>query len=384
MSENFEKKETRVGISEYATEPIYDQDYNDLASIELPNLVYHEPESLNIIENKSGEDERILYLVEESGKKGKKIYSGKLKPIIQTSIGPLYYKPLDSTYYRYGEALTLPESEDVFNTAWYRKYSTSQNGELTFNLYIPEELKRLAEELKSHRSGSEVRTRSKFKTQDTLDGAEENAGIKLATIMDHYPVETYEQVEMAKQYFSRYLTEFEPQERHKFASELKERMSLLKIASTKDLDSYAGTDYGDVDTHLIKRKDYLPEEEKNTIDLFIEKRAYVSPECFAEALLDFDQFTGLNKYRDRGIKDPYYTTFAKTAEKKEWRYKTDTGAYISEGSLERLAQETQILRNGFSKHFADLFMARPKETFEKAPENVKKVLVRLAEQYYAL
>jgi hypothetical protein len=138
MSENFEKKETRVGISEYATEPIYDQDYNDLASIELPNLVYHEPESLNIIENKSGEDERILYLVEESGKKGKKIYSGKLKPIIQTSIGPLYYKPLDSTYYRYGEALTLPESEDVFNTAWYRKYSTSQNGELTFNLYIPE------------------------------------------------------------------------------------------------------------------------------------------------------------------------------------------------------------------------------------------------------
>lgn len=253
-----------------------------------------------------------------------------------------------------------------------------------FNLYIPEELKRLAEELKSHRSGSEVRTRSKFKTQDTLDGAEENAGIKLATIMDHYPVETYEQVEMAKQYFSRYLTEFEPQERHKFASELKERMSLLKIASTKDLDSYAGTDYGDVDTHLIKRKDYLPEEEKNTIDLFIEKRAYVSPECFAEALLDFDQFTGLNKYWDRGIKDPYYTTFAKTAEKKEWRYKTDTGAYISEGSLERLAQETQILRNGFSKHFADLFMARPKETFEKAPENVKKVLVRLAEQYYAL
>lgn len=256
-----------------------------------------------------------------------------------------------------------------------------------FNLYIPEELRRLANVLDDD---GEVETRSKYKAHDNLKVIEEgNAGQKLAfvepkyKILNKYPIDNEEHLKIAETYFEEHLRDFTPNERRQFALEVKKIANIMpEILSYKHsnlIEKYASNSYG-CDDYIIARRFYSPDSEKQVLDYLIEKKAYVSPDSFAEALKEYDLVNGLDKRWDREIKDPYYSTFAKMASEDDiwWNYEDDEGHRITRKALEDLSEDTSILKKQFGHEFVNAFINNPKGTFEDAPKNIKKIIVRLA------
>ena len=154
------------------------------------------------------------------------------------------------------------------------------------------------------------------------------------------------------------------------------------LANTSNLvNKYASVEYGDIETFLTARKHFAPKEEHQTLDLLLEKSAYVKPETFAEALKEFDLVVGLDSMWDKEIKDPYLSTFSKVAEKKDNILNKD-GTTVSEYDLKHLAKKTDLLFEQFSREFVEDFIANPKKVYDNAPENIKKLLTRMAIQRY--
>jgi hypothetical protein len=120
------------------------------------------------------------------------------------------------------------------------------------------------------------------------------------------------------------------------------------------------------------------------LDYLVEKKAFVSPDTFAEALKEYDLANGLDKLWDKQIKDPYYSTFAKTSSEEDiwWFYEDDeSGHRITKKALEDLSENTNILKKQFGHEFVNSFINNPKAAFEDAPKNIKKIIARMALKY---
>jgi len=201
-------------------------------------------------------------------------------------------------------------------------------------------------------------------------------------LLNKYPVDTHEQVKQASTYFEEYWKDFSPEERREYCTGLEKRAKeILAPVSTKIAD-WTGEDYGDrVENFIEQRKRLVPEEEKSTLDMLLQKKAFVEAPTFAEALKEFDLVNGLENQWDR-IGDPYLATFSKTAKaEKFWYYETDDGR-IYERDLKLLARATQRLQEQFGKEFTNKFMSNPKTVFNEASENTKKVLVTMCLSVY--
>lgn len=241
-----------------------------------------------------------------------------------------------------------------------------------FNLKIPEELLKLAEEIQDRKL--EYILDENFDVKHTIKKAEH-------LILDKYPIDTYEQIKIANDYFDKYWKDFSPAERRDYALQLKTRADTLLANTSELINKYASTEYGDIEVFLTARKYFAPKEEHQTLDLLLEKSAYVKPETFAEALKEFDLVIGLDSKWDKEIKDPYLSTFSKIAEKKNIILNKD-GTTVSEYDLKHLAKKTDLLSEQFSKEFVEDFITNPKKVYDSAPENIKKLLTRMSIQRY--
>jgi hypothetical protein len=176
-------------------------------------------------------------------------------------------------------------------------------------------------------------------------------------------------------YFENYWSEFTPEERREYCVNLEKRANDLLTDVTPTVANWAGSEYGDrCEGFIDKRRQYVSQEEGKTLDLLLEKKAYVNPNTFAEALKEFDLVNGLDSKWNE-LNDPYYVTFSKTA-KEHWYYHTDE-ARIYEKDLHDLAMRTDMLNKQFSKEFTTKFVSSPKSTFNEASEPVKKLLTRM-------
>lgn len=203
------------------------------------------------------------------------------------------------------------------------------------------------------------------------------------TLVDgHYPVDGYDQVKTAALYFKENWTEMDPRTRHQYCVKLASRMDELGMDVPDKIQRYGSETYAsDVDSYINARRSYVHDEYHEGLDLLIEKRAYVTPGVFAEALAEFDKMAGINWNWDGQIADPWWSTFGPSIEKtaeEDWRFDVD-GTRIREEDLEYLARNGhERLCKSFGADFAKEFCKNPKTFFNSLPDPNKLMLARLA------
>lgn len=208
------------------------------------------------------------------------------------------------------------------------------------------------------------------------------------TLLDgKYPVDSYDQVKQAADYFKEYRLELHPRDRHQYCVKLAARMEQLGIKVPEDIERYGSQTYaGDADQMLESRRGLVTEEFQPALDTLIEKRAAVNPETFAEAVAEFDNMTNLRYYWDANVPDPWYSTFGPSFEKmaaKEWTY-NEQGTFISLEDLERLALNGKTLvKKQFGQDFVEQFAKKPQQVFESLPKPNKLILARMASDKHA-
>jgi hypothetical protein len=116
--------------------------------------------------------------------------------------------------------------------------------------------------------------------------------------------------------------------------------------------------------------------EKSLLDDMLEKHASIKPEVFAVMLENFDKQSGLDKYWEQGLGDPYWSTFGmqKTA---AWSFQHGNER-VTEDDLRKLAtQGKHHIRDRFNDEIADEFQRDPVGIFESLPLDSKRIIMRV-------
>lgn len=197
-----------------------------------------------------------------------------------------------------------------------------------------------------------------------------------------YPVDTYGEVEQARQWFEDYGESLHPADRREYCIKLAARAEELGVDLTNKIEKYAGVGYapdGEIKVAVATRMQLWAEDspERDMLKGLLEKRASVQPEVFCEALRQFDEVTGTQHYWDTGIYDPWYSTFGKTAGA-GWTFE-HAGDRVDEEMLKRLSiAGHKGLCKTFGKEVAEEFRKKPKEIFSSLPLDSKRIIMRMA------
>ena len=198
------------------------------------------------------------------------------------------------------------------------------------------------------------------------------------SILRKYAMPDPTHVKKAADYFDKYAMDLAPEHRHRFATAVRGRAEELgvDVADNDLLHKWASANWNrHVDAHLEQRKSLLPMN-KGARDVLDKLAAAIagnetSPEDAAAALQTFDSATGLSRYYDRGLADPFVSTMDKNAT--GWSSEVD-GHTLTEVDLKRAAESKQ-LAGYLGEAFASQFAKNPVEIFESLPAP-EKVLIK--------
>jgi len=181
----------------------------------------------------------------------------------------------------------------------------------------------------------------------------------------------------AAEYFDKYAMDLAPSHRHRFATSVQNRAEELDvdISGNTMLCKWAGETWSrHVHAHLEQRKSLLPHPEhegaRGILDKLAASIAETTPSDMASALETFDEATGLSKYHDRGLADPYSSTMNKVAS--SWSAEVD-GQTITEADLRKVAS-TKKLAGYLGDTFTKQFAKNPVEIFESLPSPEKSMI----------
>lgn len=201
------------------------------------------------------------------------------------------------------------------------------------------------------------------------------------TIIRKYAMPDAHHVKVAADYFTKYAMDLVPEHRHRFAVAVQARAEELDVdvSNNDTLYKWASTDWNRlVHAHLEQRKSLLPRNEDACA--ILDKLAAAiaedatTPEDAAKALQTFDDATGLSRYYDRGLTDPFASTMDKHAS--AWSAEVD-GQTITEDDLRKAASSKKLagyLGETAAKHFAQ----NPVEIFESLPMPEKILIKQVA------
>lgn len=186
-------------------------------------------------------------------------------------------------------------------------------------------------------------------------------------------------VKVAAAYFDKYAMDLPPEYRHRFAVAVQNRAGELDVDLSENqlLEKWASTDWNrHVNAHLEQRKSLLPRNDgaRRVLDKLAASLAETSPEDAASALQTFDQATGLTKYYDRGLADPYASTMGKVA--MGWSDEIDDHT-LTEQDLRKVAFSKK-LAGYLGETFAQQFAQNPVEIYESLPDPEKVLIKQLA------
>ena len=204
---------------------------------------------------------------------------------------------------------------------------------------------------------------------------------------DKYPINTASQVKTAQEYFSDNVNRFNPIDRREYAVKVAHVSNAFGVGLESSIESYCGESYSpDLENHLAVRysilKEEAPVEARETLMKVASLTNSLTPDEFASALCEFDTVTGLNRYWDTDIKDPWYSTFA--IEKVAMgmpglKAKFTVGEMsVTEEELKLLSQDMRKLTDIFGEDFALSFSKDPVAIFQSMPLPQKKTIARMA------
>ena len=196
------------------------------------------------------------------------------------------------------------------------------------------------------------------------------------SIIRKYAMPDASHVKTAAAYFDKYAMQLPPHYRHRFAVSVQNRAEDLgvDVAENDLLQKWASSNWNrNVHAHLEQRKSLLPrnDDARNVLDKLAASLDQTTPEDMATALETFDQSTGLDRYYDRGVADPYSSTMDKQAS--SWSADVD-GRIITEADLTKEATIKKIA-SYLGETFARQFSEHPSAVFESLP-TPEKVLIK--------
>ncbi|MHA2334903.1 MAG: hypothetical protein ACXAEU_22940 [Candidatus Hodarchaeales archaeon] len=209
------------------------------------------------------------------------------------------------------------------------------------------------------------------------------------------PLEDFNQVKEAIDFFGEYSKELHPRMRHSMCVKIASRANQLGIEVPYDVDKYGALTYaspGLLKAGVETRKQiWASLEEDGTgpglLNKLLEKRASISPDEFAEALSELDVVTGIDRYWDSGVQDPWYTTFGVqklAADESDWRYRQGT-EYLTKEQLENFVNNNnELLTKKFGEPMAEGLRDNTTAVFDSLPMDTKRVISRMAQQQEGL
>jgi len=186
-------------------------------------------------------------------------------------------------------------------------------------------------------------------------------------------------VKRAAEYFDKYAMKMEPGHRHQFAASVQRRASELNVdvSGFNGIQKWASSSWNKhVDYHLEQRKSLLPNnpDAKSVLAKFAEEMVDSEPTQAAEALATFDRATGLDRYYDRGLQDPYASVMDKVAT--GWSAEVD-GVTLTDADLTKVANGDKLGRY-LGSSFASQFKKHAVEIFESLPDPQKVLIKQIA------
>ena len=198
------------------------------------------------------------------------------------------------------------------------------------------------------------------------------------SIIRKYAMPDAHHVKTAAAYFDKYAMDLAPEHRHQFATSVQSRAAELDVdvSDSELLQKWASRDWNPhIGAHLEQRKSLLPQDDraKDVLNKLAASIGETTPEDMAQALSTFDQSTGLSRYYDRGLADPYASAMSKTAE--SWSAEVD-GQTITTADLRKVADSPK-LASYLGSSFAGQFKKDPEAIFESLPTPEKIVIKKL-------
>jgi hypothetical protein len=196
------------------------------------------------------------------------------------------------------------------------------------------------------------------------------------SVIRKYAMPDAAHVKVAAAYFDKYAMSLAPEHRHQFASSVKNRAEELGVDLPSDtsIEKWASSTWNThVRAHLEHRKSLLPRNAsaRDVLDKLAAAIEETTPADLAQALTAFDEATGLERYYDKGLTDPYASTMGKVAT--GWSSDVD-GQVITSNDLQKAASSKK-LAGYLGESFATQFAKDPVSIFESLP-NTEKVLIK--------
>jgi hypothetical protein len=199
---------------------------------------------------------------------------------------------------------------------------------------------------------------------------------------DKYPIDSYQDVERAVDYWSQHWPAMSPEDRREYAVKTAARASELGITITEELERYGAQEYApDIEAHIASRKASLPKEAASVYAELQTKMASMEPEEFATVLGEMDKVAGLVPYYGGTIKDPFYSTFGPASKIKQanWYWQSTVGDYLSADDLNWLVRNGRgVMTKHFSHAIVDALQAKPFEVFDSLPDDSKRIIAHMA------
>lgn len=200
------------------------------------------------------------------------------------------------------------------------------------------------------------------------------------SILRKYAMPDATHVRTAAAYFDKYAMDLAPEHRHQFAMAVRNRAEELDVdlGDNDGIHKWASLSWNrHIDAHIEQRKSLLPRhpEAVGILDKLASSIGETTPEDMASALQTFDEATGLTRYYDRGLADPYASTMDKVAD--AWSAEVD-GSTLTEADLKKVASNPK-LASYLGDSFARQFSGDPVQIFESLPSPEKSLIKQLSE-----
>jgi hypothetical protein len=201
-----------------------------------------------------------------------------------------------------------------------------------------------------------------------------------------YPLDTFEQVKKASAYFEEYGMRFAPVERREFCQNLVSRADALNIDVSKTARKYASVGYapmGEIKLALDARRRLVDDELAFAVlDKLEEKIAATPVDLFCATLGEFDKAVGLDRHYDRGVFDPYFSTYGcviKAAQDKDnWSW-LDGNSYLTYADLKTIVKtRVPSLTQTFGHEFVKELRTDPIGIFSSLPRDQKRMVAAMA------
>lgn len=207
--------------------------------------------------------------------------------------------------------------------------------------------------------------------------------------LGRYPLDAYDQVKTASEYFDVWHKRMSPEMRREYCLNLVKRANELNISVSPLAERYGSEHYASRTEIKIaldaRRTVLLHEEDVFVLDKLAAEQPRLLPETFAATLREFDHANGLDEFYDGDVPDPYFSTFAKVAKTNQESEVSPEGAiligneYIPKRKLVEFAKSRrEHVKDRFGEDFAEEFVKDPLGIFESLPRDQKLVMLRMA------